>query len=607
MRVLTHRVAGSEVRINIVESDADLEPFIQFIKDNPVCAFDTETTGGFLIYSNTYKIRLAQFGNGSESYVIPVERSARWAYVASCALQQIRTVIIQNASFDVQVVERHWGIKVNWAWIVDTKIISHLVDSRPKKDGGAGHKLEEITAAHIDKQVAEEVKGSMAVMCKEMRTTKDKIWAIVDINNETYLRYAGMDPILAFRAWEILLPRVPASARNLIEYEHTLARIACQIEARGILVDEKYTRRQVTRFKSAETRAAKKARDYYVDNVNAPQQVIDGLRYFGIKDFGITDKGNESVDSKMLKSIASGSGHASELAKAVIDGKRASKWNTTYFQRFLETMDSTGRIHPGIHTLAARTARMSITNPAVQTLPGKSDVIRNCLLASEGNVWVAIDYDGQELRMAAALSKDPVMIDAFKRRLDLHQITADAAAVDRSIGKMTNFLTVYGGGSSALMTQGGLDESTAKKTIEGFKAAYPGLTAYTKKVVKSAQQRGYVTTPTGRRLPVDRSRAYAGGNYEIQSGSRDVTGFALVKLDKAGFTPHILLPVHDEIDFDFPKEDAEEMSREAAKHMQMSMGEVDFTVDIQIGEQAWGSLPDFDKTFAFDNEEGEEE
>jgi DNA polymerase-1 len=136
-----------------------------------------------------------------------------------------------------------------------------------------------------------------------------------------------------------------------------------------------------------------------------------------------------------------------------------------------------------------------------------------------------------------------------------------------------------------------------------MKKAYPGLTAHTKRVVDLAARRGFVETVTGRRLPVDKKRAYAGGNYEIQSASRDVTARGVIECDRAGLTPFMLLPVHDEIDFSFPKAEAEEMSRIAAKCMSMSIGEVDFTVDIQIGEQSWGSLPDFDKSFAFDDED----
>src|SRR5690606_23670732 len=94
------------------------------------------------------------------------------------------------------------------------------------------------------------------------------------------------------------------------------------------------------------------------------------------------------------------------------------------------------RVHCSINSLKARTARMAITNPALQTLPASESVIRKCFLADEGELIVSVDYKAEELRVLAALSGDPVMRQAFVDDADLHQITADAAGVDRKVGKI---------------------------------------------------------------------------------------------------------------------------------------------------------------------------
>src|SRR5690606_21754003 len=361
--------------------------------------------------------------------VIPVERSAKMAYFAAQALLSLSTIIIQNAMIDIQVVERHWGIKLDWKRIVDTKILAHLVDARPVRDGGPGHSLEELTAHYIDKPLAEAVKhGAKDEIAKELGCKVGEIWALVDVFHPMYNLYAGLDPILAFRVREKLKNRVPVSARGLVEYEHNLERIMAQVSAKGVLIDQKYTRRTDSKFRAAKTRSENTCKSLGLDNPNSPQQVVEAFKSFGVTEFSKAKKsGNDSANKDFLEKHMTRKDDVGKLAKAVSAAKRNGKWSTTYTQRFLATKDSENRVHPGIHTLAARTARMSITNPAAQTLPSDSSVIRNCLLADEGHVWASVDYAAQELRMAAALSHDEVMLREFQKpkdEADLHQITA---------------------------------------------------------------------------------------------------------------------------------------------------------------------------------------
>src|SRR5690606_19840428 len=169
--------------------------------------------------------------------------------------------------------------------------------------------------------------------------------------------------------------------------------------------------------------------------------------------FGRTEKGAESVDKNVLAAaMESKDKTIAKLAKAVSEAKRAGKWRETWVDTFIHTADAEGYCHPSINTLQARTGRMSITGIPAQTLPAGEASIRLCFLAEEGHVSLSTDYQAQELRVLAALSQDPVMLDAFKRGLDLHQVTADAAGVTRKAGKGTNFAVVFGGGVNAIVT-----------------------------------------------------------------------------------------------------------------------------------------------------------
>jgi DNA polymerase-1 len=182
------------------------------------------------------------------------------------------------------------------------------------------------------------------------------------------------------------------------------------------------------------------------------------------------------------------------------------------------------------------------------------------------------------------------MIEAFRDNADLHQLTADAAGVDRKVGKMANFLQVYGGGPGKLSESAGIPFPAAKRVVEAFAATYPGVAKLSAKLQREASQDGYIVTPVGRRLPVDPTRAYSALNYVIQSSSRDVTGRALIRLHEAGFTPYMRLPIHDEVLFSLPAEHAELGARNIAWIMAEQMGSVLISTEAQIGKRSWGSL-----------------
>src|SRR5699024_6480138 len=224
-----------------------------------------------------------------------------------------------------------------------------------------------------------------------------------------------------------------------------------------------------------------------------------------------------------------------------------------------------------INTLQARTARMSITGIPAQTLPSSDSMIRSCFIADPGELIGSVDYMAQELRVLAALSQDPVMMKAFAEGADLHQITADASGVERKVGKMANFLTVYGGGPGALASQAHINHGTAKKVLDGFNSTYRGVHRFSQKIAADARASGVVWTATGRRLPVDKDRSYSAVNYLVQSTSRDVTGAALVRLEDEGYGEFLRLVIHDEVVVSVPEKGSEEICKEIGEIMNQEL------------------------------------
>lgn len=441
------------------------------------------------------------------------------------------------------------------------------------------------------------------------KTNKDNVWKKVPLNHEGYLLYAGCDPIFAFRLTNILFPLIPRRSLHygLIGWEHRLNWITYQMERTGYLVDEEYTRARIKELEEEEARLLKIIQGYGVETPGSNEQLVEALQGFGIK---LTEK-TKPTDRhpegqyKMDESVLSAIEHP--LAQAVMDYKSASKKRSNWFEKALNYRDKNGRVHVSINSLHARTSRMSITGaiPA-QTLPAGTGYVRHCFLAEEGHVTATVDFSSMELMFLAAESGDRRMLKAYNEGEDLHNITAagafgmmgwdpndkDSKHPKRKAGKGTNYTVCFGGGWNAVSTQWDIEEEDAKKAVNGFWETFPATKELSKKFQEDARRDGFIYTATGRRILTDEKRPYAGMNYRIQGTCRDITVRAIMELDKAGFTPYMRLPVHDELIFSFPRERAEAMTSEAARIMAYTYKGLTIPADYEIGEQSWGSCLD---------------
>ena len=588
---LQHEVGGDLVTVNVVEAPEDLDRFREFIKAHKrAIAVDTETTG-LDIYSDTFRCRLVQFGTQDEAWILPVEESqTQLQFEVRMALVHIDKIVMQNASYDLQVLDRCFGIKMETLWpkILDTQILAKLVDPRPYEAGGFGHSLEDLVREFIDGDLADNVKGLMTKLAKEHKTTKAKIWSTIDLFHPEYLTYAGMDTIFTARVCSSLTKLLPDVSRPLVPYEHKVSEICSYIDRRGFLLDVQYAQDLSDKWQAdRELWEAIAFTEYGVEKVNSTEDVAEALEEMGVTGIGRTETGKRRVDRELLGRLIE---EGNELAAVVEEAKKLGKWNKTWVQKFLDARDSEDRCHTFINPLQARTSRMSITGIPAQTLPASDSLVRRCFVAEPGHVVASVDYQTQELRVLAALSGDKTMIEAFENSLDLHQITADASQVSRKVGKMANFLTVYGGGPRKLADQARIDFPTAKRVLDGFASTYPGVARLARKLSTQASNTGYIVTPVGRRLPVDSARAYSALNYMIQSSSRDVTCRALIRLHEAGFTPYLRLPIHDEIVASVPSERAEWGAAEIGRLMAEQMGPVLIGTEPEVGLRSWGSL-----------------
>jgi DNA polymerase-1 len=611
VKYFPYTIAGEETMTRVPETAADLDEFRRWVQRmasaGEMTGADTETTG-LDTFSPTYRLRTVQFGNAREAWVICVELGPAFEEAARWALLTLPRLVFHNATFDMLVLDRH--LRVPLATLApkttDSKIIAHLFDSRPKHEGGYGLKLKELCARDVDPS-APDTQEDLTAVFRSIGETKATGWRKIDINHPTYLQYAGLDAILVSRWLPIGEERLRKVGvrQALVDFEHRVMYVCALMERRGMLVDQDYVRPLVERLTEEADLHAGKARQYGVTSVNAPKQVAAALVGMGETLTEKTDSGNLKVDKEILQSLADvdrdwqriGARTPNPLADAVLRSKRAGKWSKSYAVAMRDGLDVEGRIHPKISSLAARTARMSISSPPLQQLPSGDWTIRRALLADEGHRIFSVDYSAVEMRVLAALADEVTMKRAISEGRDLHDFTAeliwgpDFTKAHRKIGKGVGFGKVYGGGATTLSRQTGAPLAEVKTAIAAYDRVYPGIKRYANRIQREARGYGFVViTPTGRRVPLDRDRVYAATNYAVQSTARDVLCQALLNMHDRGLTEYLLLPIHDECLGSAPADVAEDVAQEVGEAMRMDFFGVPLDTDPEVGGRSWGSL-----------------
>lgn len=594
---MRHLANGS---IRVPEDAADLAVMWTWVERQHTLALDLETTG-LDIYSDDFRIRLIVLGTPTEAWVYPYETLPFWATDLFVRTPFKRLIMHNGFGFDIPALARVFpahSIERLSAQTRDTKIIAHQVDPRGREEGGIGQSLDELLAHYVPDchKLKKELQDEYARLRKSGALPKEASAKIADmyrwmpIDNELFLIYAGTDAIGTARLFQVLQKQVDVNS-ELTRNDHKVAMIASLMDAKGFLLDQEYTRKLADDLFEEEEHQKDIAWECGLENINSTDQVFHALTKRGIAITETTAKGNPKVDKNLFAA------HADDpLVHAIVEGKKAGKWRKTWVEKFLDGADSDGRVHPSTNTLRARTARFSITGIPAQTLPSSDSLIRSCFVADINEVIVGVDYSNQELRFAAAKAPDARMIQAFRNGENLHMITAAVAfpGMDVSkgtepyaLGKMGNFAVGYGAGVSGLVRQG-MTQQQAVAVRNGIKKAYKGMTALSDRLQAEAKAKGFITTWTGRRLPVDEGREYAAFNYYVQSGCRDVTGHGMIRLYDAGYVEHMRLAIHDEILLSLPQGLGD--VHEVVNLMSTKVGPLDIPAEAKIGSRSWGSL-----------------
>lgn len=582
MKVYDDDVLGHAVTVKVVENHKDAADFLRWceeVKDQWV-AIDVEATG-LDIYSTSWRIRSVQFGTLREAWVLWVEGD----YVPNRAIVQkgLDTLPLQlahNRAYDAPALD-HTGFHHSlWAGR-DTMLMSHLLDSRGKSDGGVGHGLKALAAHYIDPTLTDS-DDALKQWAKDQKIKVGERFHLAPTRLPELEHYAGMDCILTRGLHDVLLSRLTELDQlNLMEFEHEIQQVCSGIAAKGMLLDIPYAKALREHFLDREDILRQKMDEHGILNPNSVKQIQAALQ--GANLTLRTASGQLSVSKDALEGIDH------PVAEMVQEFRHVTKFRVSYVDRCIDLVDEKGRVHPNIRSLQARTARMAVSDPPLQQLPASDALLRRMFIADPGMSICSVDYSQIELRVLAELAQEKAMLGAIAHGIDLHTNTAEKVGIDRKIAKMVNFLIVYGGGATKLEVSAAISSEDAVAAIRGFHKAFPGVKRYGNRLQERSNMGEHpVTTPSGRRLILDRDRTYAATNYVVQSTARDVLAEAMLDLNESPYASSMLLPVHDEILFQVPTEVADKATSAVVTIMSRYFGDTYLDATGDVYGPSWG-------------------
>lgn len=389
------------------------------------------------------------------------------------------------------------------------------------------------------------------------------------------------------------------NAANVFDgIEMPLVPVLAKMERAGMLVDPDRLHSLSEGLATQITEVERSIRDLAGDetfNIGSPMQLshvlfdVMGLPTKGLKK---TKRGYYSTNAKVLSDLA----RDHEIVRLILDWREKSKIKSTYLDTLGPLRRGDGRVHTTYNQTITATGRLSSSDPNLQNIPTRSELgrtVKTAFSAGEGSVFLAVDYSQIELRLLAHLSGDEHLVRAFNEGEDFHAETAarvfgvpvsEVTPDLRSRAKAVNFGIVYGQQAYGLSQSLHISMAEARDMIDRYYEAYPVVRTFLDNVVARAKQTGYAETMYGRRRHIPELKAKnpqlrgfgerTAMNHPMQGTAADIIKIAMVRvsrrLEEEGFAAHMILQVHDELDFECPVDEVERLTtmvRDVMEHV----------------------------------------
>ncbi len=589
--------ARLDIQVTVVDSAEKLAQFLTALKALPsetILAFDTETTS--LDVRQAQLVGIGCSWQDEQAYYFPIGHLEGQNYPASLAalspfLEDINVPkAFQNAKYDRLILLNH---EVNLQGVVfDPMLASYTLNPE------AEHNLAALSLRYL-KTTMPSYEGLVG---------KKKTIAEVPITDAAH--YCGMDAVCTQKLVPLLkaeLAQSPTLEKLYNTLELPLEPVLADMEWQGIRIDKVYLAQlseELTRdLKTLEERAYELVGEPF--NLNSPKQLSDIL-FEKLK-----------LDSRKSKKTTLGySTNVQVLEKlqgdhplidTILENRTLSKLKSTYVDALPELVNpKTHRVHTDFNQTITTTGRLSSSHPNLQNIPIRTEFsrrVRSAFIPEENWLLVSADYSQIEFRILAHVSQEMPLVQAFNTGEDVHALTAkllfeksEVTKEERRLGKTLNYGVIYGMGSDRFAREAGVNRADAKKFVDGFYERYPKVFAYLKQTEKMALEKEYVETIFGRRRyfhnlakqPTNQRLALlrAAINAPIQGTAADIIKIAMLHVHKAlkPYQSRLLLQVHDELVFEVPKAEWEEVQTLIRTCMEQAVTlSVPLNVDINAG------------------------
>jgi DNA polymerase-1 len=564
-----------------VLSKGQLQAWAKNLDECKVYAIDTETDSLDTVTANLVGISLS-VKEGAGCY-IPIGHTYEGCsdqlsldlvieIIGNAIERNKEKAVGQNLKFDIPILSRH-KIQLD-KFHADTMLMSYVLNSTATRHG-----MDKLASYYLDYET---------IKYGDVAGTASKQISFSEVEIDVATNYAAEDADITLRLYnklEGLLKDKPTQKKLLEDIEYPLVHVLSKVEQNGAKIDKEklaaHSEELGEKISDLSTQAFKIAGEEF--NLDSPKQLLEVLyEKLKLPVLKKTPKGQPSTNEETLQRLS----EEYELPKIILQYRTLAKLKSTYTDSLIKIENpATQRIHTSYQQAITSTGRLSSTEPNLQNIPIKTSEgrrIREAFVPEKGNVLISADYSQIELRIMAHLSKDKNLTNAFNKGLDVHSSTAaEVFGVDienvtdeqRRSAKAINFGLMYGMSAFGLTRQLDIPRTDAQKYLDTYFERYTGVKDYMANTKAQAKEDMFVETIMGRRLYLNEINAANGLrrqaaeraaiNAPLQGSAADIIKKAMIDintfLDKELPQTRMIMQVHDELIFETPKADAEEI------------------------------------------------
>ncbi len=621
------REAPAEQRYTVVRTEEELEGLVRRIAQSKALVLDAEATGRDAMRADLVGLSVGL--GGGEAYYVPFGHAPRLGdgdssqlapeavlrHLAPLIEDEAIKVSGHNLKFDVVALANRgvWPRGIDF----DTMIAAYLLG----EGGGAGRPEEGNLALNwlVSRRFGVELPDRGALLGRGNRKSAQLTMDQVDVEAAAACACAGVDATARLR--DALQPELEEKAMRRLfhEIEMPLVSVLARMELNGIAIDTGALR-EMSESLAMEVRRVEE--EIYASvghefNIGSPIQLSQILfEELHLPRTRRLKTGAYSTDAQSLEGLRG----LHEIVDHIYEYRELTKLKSTYLDTLPYLVNPrTNRLHTDFNQTGAATGRLSSSNPNVQNIPVRTKLgeqIRRAFIARDAGPdpqLLSADYSQIELRIMAHITGDPALVEAFRRDEDIHAATAsqvfgvalgEVTPEMRRRAKVFNFGVLYGLSEFGLSVREKISREEAATFIRTYFEKYPGIQRYVSETVQRVRECGYAETLFGRRryIPEIHSPNFnvraaaerAAINMPVQGTAADIIKIAMNQLDAEmqhrQMRSLMTLQVHDELIFECPGDELEEMRRLALDIMPRPIDmEVPLKIDTKVGRN-WGEM-----------------